>query len=106
MNARRFVPFLSLVLVSAVILAGCGARQDTPFSPSDAGLGDRVAASSLSEVQQEISALRSVAVAPDRGVRHFVNQTALSAQGQGPVTVPAGSVDALAAELPDDKNEG
>ena len=95
MKPHRIVPLLLLaLLLPALVLLGCGSKQNNPLFPvpKDPAAG---AAAVPQDVLQDIARLKKIAAAGDHGVR-FYSQ---SNSGHGPVVVPAGSVDALAAAI-------
>ncbi len=97
MKPHRAVPFLLLaLLLPTLALVGCESRQNSPMSPLLTDPAADAAAPAPREVLNELAQLRRIAAAGDHGVRFYVDE---SNPGHGPVVVPAGSVDALAAAI-------
>ena len=97
MRARCIGQFLSpMLLLPALVLTGCGSRHDLPLSPAGT---EPAAAGAPREVVEQITSLRNIAAGPEHGLRSFVEASGGSGAGHGPVVVPAGSVDALAAAI-------
>ena len=95
MKPHRIVPLLWLaLLLPALALLGCGSKKNSPLSPVLTDSANDAAAAPR-EVLHELAQLQNIAASGDRGVRFYAE----SSPGDGPVVVPAGSVDALAAAV-------
>lgn len=101
MKLHPVVAFLvSALMLSILALSGCGTRRDALLSPIiTEKAGERPAAQVPSEVLDELTELRRIAGAGDRGVALLAGEDITAPVSTPPVVVPAGSVDALDAAI-------